>query len=114
LVVVVALVAVYQKNLVRLYTALTLYDQDKIANNFLSMYQSFNATVIPASTQPFRFPKETKTLPDSFEYENHVISTQGFIDDSQTTGLLVLNYWYGHRKPNNTFLFRWLSLLYLP
>lgn len=54
------------------------------------MYQSFNATVIPASTQPFRFHEETKALRDPFEYENHVISTQGFIEDSQTTGLLVL------------------------
>ena len=44
--VVVALVMVYQKNLVRLYTAVTLYDQDKIANNFLTMYQSFNSTII--------------------------------------------------------------------
>ena len=46
----VLLVIFYQKNLTRLYTAVTLYDQDKIANNFLSMYHSFNATVIPAST----------------------------------------------------------------
>jgi hypothetical protein len=75
---------------VRLYTAITLYAQDKIAHNFLSMYQYFNDTVIPASTQPFRFPEETKAFPDPFEYEPHVISTQGFIEDSQTTGLLVL------------------------
>ena len=69
LIVVVALVMVYQKNLTRLYTAVTLYDQDKIANNFLTMYQSFNATTIPASTQPFSFPVDTKDLPDSFEYD---------------------------------------------
>jgi hypothetical protein len=72
---------------VRLFTAITLYDLHKIANNFLSLYQSFNDTVIPASTQPFRFPEETKALPDSFEYENHVISNKGFIEDSQTTHL---------------------------
>jgi hypothetical protein len=92
------------KNLVRLYTVVTLYDQDEIANNFLIMYQLFNATVIPARIQPFQFTEETKALPGFFEYENLVLSTQGFIEDSQTTGLLVLNngkiifenYWHGH------------------
>ena len=54
-IVLVIVVSIYQKNFVRLYTAVTLYDQDKIVNNFLTMYQSFNATVIPASTQPFHF-----------------------------------------------------------
>ncbi|MFQ3192539.1 MAG: CubicO group peptidase (beta-lactamase class C family) [Paraglaciecola sp.] len=106
LIVVVALLMVYQKNFVRLYTAVTLYDQDKIANNFLTMYQSFNATVIPASTQPFYFPVKAKPLPDSFEYDNSVIPTQGFIEDSQTTGLLVIkdgnivyeNYWLGQKQ----------------
>ena len=106
LMILVALVAIYQKNLVRLYTAVTLYDQDKIANNFLTMYQSFNATVIDASTEPFYFPVEAKALPDSFEYDNRAESTQAFIEDSQTTGLLVLkdgkivyeDYWLGHEQ----------------
>ena len=90
LIVVALFVSIYQKNLTRLYTAITLYDKDKIANNFLSMYQSFNATVIPASTEPFYFPVEEKELPGSFEYADHILSTQDFIEDSQTTGFLVL------------------------
>lgn len=106
LIVVVALVMVYQKNLTRLYTAVTLYDQDKIANNFLTMYQSFNATTIPASTQPFSFPVDTKDLPDSFEYDGNLIATEDFLGDSQTSGFLVLkdgkivseDYWLGHQQ----------------
>jgi len=105
-IVMVVLVAVYQKNLLRLYTAVTLYDQDKIVNNFLTMYQSFNSTVIPASTQPFYFPVEAKALPDSFKYDDNLVVTEDFIKDSQTTGLLVLqhgkiiyeNYWLGHAQ----------------
>jgi hypothetical protein len=103
LIVIVAFVLVYQKNLVRLYTAITLYDQDKIANNFVTMYQSFNATVIPASTQPFQFPLDAIALPASFAYGDSQISTQDFIEASQTSGLLVLkhgrivyeDYWLG-------------------
>jgi CubicO group peptidase (beta-lactamase class C family) len=106
LIVLVLLVSIYQKNLTRLYTAITLYDKDKIANNFLSMYQSFNATVIPASTEPFYFPVEEKELPGSFEYADRIFSTQDFIKNSQTTGFLVLkdgkivyqDYWLGHSQ----------------
>lgn len=106
LIIVISLVLIYQKNLIRLHTAVTLYDKDKIIHNFLTMYQSFNSTVIPASTHPFYFPEEEKPLPEAFEYENSDLSTQRFIEDSQTTGLLVLKngkivyeyYWLGHEQ----------------
>lgn len=106
LIVVVLLFVVYQKNLIRLYTAVTLYDEDKIAHNFLTMYESFNSTVIPASSTPFQFPEEPKSLPNLFNYENQAMSLTAFLEDSQTTGLLVLkegkivyeNYWLGHGK----------------
>ena len=106
LIVVVVLLAIYQKNLMRLYTAVTLYDEDKIAHNFLTMYESFNSTVIPASSAPFQFPEEPKPLPDEFGYENQSMSLTAFLDDTQTTGLLVLkdgkivyeNYWLGHAR----------------
>jgi CubicO group peptidase (beta-lactamase class C family) len=113
LIVVIVLLVVYQKNLIRLYTAVTLYDKDKITHNFLTMYESFNSTVIPASSSPFQFPEELKSLPKDFDYENQSMSLTGFLDDTQTTGLLVLkdgkivyeNYWLGHAegKPHISF-----------
>lgn len=104
--VVLILLGVYQKNLVRLYTAVTLYDQDKIAHNFLTMYQSFNTTKIPASSQTFQFPESAQSLPEAFNYEDQSLQLTAFIEDTQTTGLLVLkdgqivyeNYWLGHAK----------------
>jgi CubicO group peptidase (beta-lactamase class C family) len=106
LIVVIVLLVSYQKNLTRLYTAVTLYDEDKIAHNFLTMYESFNSTVIPASSTPFQFPEESKPLPNAFNYEKQSMTLTGFLDDTQTTGLLVLkdgkiayeNYWLGHAK----------------
>mgnify|MGYP000403908221 CR=1 FL=1 len=58
----------YSNNLVRLYTAITLYDEDKIVNNFLSLYESFNANRIEPSQTPFEFPSASGThiyLPSS-------------------------------------------------
>ena len=106
LVIIITITLLYQKKLVRLYTAVTLYDQDKIVNNFLTMYQSFNSTVIPASTQPFYFPLQIKALPDSFEYDGNLITTQNFLKNSQTTGFLVIkngtivyeDYQLGHQQ----------------
>jgi CubicO group peptidase (beta-lactamase class C family) len=106
LIVVIVLLVIYQKNLLRLYTAVTLYDEDKIAHNFLTMYESFNATVILASSEPFSFTEEPKPLPNAFNYENQTMSLTDFLEDTQTMGLLVLkdgvivneNYWLGHAK----------------
>jgi CubicO group peptidase (beta-lactamase class C family) len=104
LIVVLVLLVAYQKNLIRLYTAVTLYDEDKIVHNFLTMHESFNSTVIPASSAPFQFSEELKSLPNLFNYETQSMSLTAFLEDTQTTGLLVLkdgqivyeNYWLGH------------------
>lgn len=104
LVMVLVLLGIYQKNLIRLYTAITLYDEDKIVNNFLSMYQSFNSSTIKASSEPFQFPITLKKLPESFEFEKTAMPLDTFLADTQTTGLLVLkngsivfeDYWLGH------------------
>ncbi len=96
----------HYKNFIRLYTALTLYDEDKIVDNFLSMYQSFNSTFIPASENKFQFPVDLKPLPEHVNLDGKNISISGLLKDSQTTGLLVLkngqivfeDYWLGHSE----------------
>jgi CubicO group peptidase (beta-lactamase class C family) len=88
--VLLVLVLVYQQNLRRLYTAITLYDEDKIVHNFLSMPESFNATRIPASTEPFVFPSQPEVLPASFAVNGETLLVKDFLADSGTTGLLVL------------------------
>ncbi len=78
------------------------------------MCQSFNSTIIPASTQPIYFPMEAKALPDSFEYDNDLVSTKDFIEDSQTTGfwccktekLIMKIIGWVMRKTNYIFLFQ--------
>lgn len=90
LIVVVALSVMYQQNIRRLYTAITLYEQDKIVNNFLTMPESFNATRIPPSETPFHFPRQLQALPVGFSFDDEQLSSDDFLRDSGTTGLLVL------------------------
>ena len=54
IIVVIGVSVIYQQNIRRLYTAITLYDQDKIVENFLTMPESFNANKIAASDTPSR------------------------------------------------------------
>lgn len=82
--------AYYSNNLVRLWTAITLYDEDKIVNNFLSLYESFNANRIEPSKTPFVFPTASGTLPENFSVADERLNTQDFLADSGTTGILVI------------------------
>lgn len=90
LLVLVGFTLLYQKNIQRLYTAITLYDEDKIVHNFLSMPESFNATGIPASTEPFVFPQQLSPLPEAFALDDKSLNLNDFLADSGTTGLLVI------------------------
>ncbi len=100
------LLLIFSSNLVRLYTAITLYDEGKIVNNFLTLYQNFNANKIPASQTPFQFPQQLSELPTNFELDEHSFSLENFIRESGTTGLLVIkdgvikyeNYYRGHEQ----------------
>lgn len=83
--------ALFHKNVNRLWIAITLYDEDKIVNNFMSLYQSFNASTIAASDTPFELPEVAGQLPDSFTLDGGGdLDLQDFLRQSGTTGLLVI------------------------
>ncbi|WJG10173.1 serine hydrolase [Aliiglaciecola sp. LCG003] len=102
----VLLSLIFSSNLVRLYTAVTLYEEDKIVTNFLSLYKNFNANKIEASTEPFHFPQALSPLPESFQWQGNTFSVSEFLQQSGTTGFMVIkdgqiryeNYFQGHAQ----------------
>jgi CubicO group peptidase (beta-lactamase class C family) len=104
--VLIIFVLFYQKNIERLYTAVTLYEKDKIVTNFLTMYKSFNASVIEPAEVKYTFPIALQPLPVTFEFNQAQMSLKAFLKDSETTGLLVVkngqivfeDYWLSHGK----------------
>lgn len=96
----------YSNNLLRLWMAVTLYDEDKIVNNFLNLYKSFNATRLEPSAEPFLFPREQGELPQAFMVESENIDVTDFLEQSGTTGLVVIKdgkirfeeYYLGHAE----------------
>ena len=85
--------AIYADNIKRLYVAVTLYDEDKIADNFVSMYKSFNVTELQPSATPRSFPTQLKPLPRDLKIvtDNHQEVLLAFLETSRTTGFLVLH-----------------------
>ncbi|MFC6440652.1 serine hydrolase [Bowmanella sp. JS7-9] len=89
--------------LVRLYKVVTLYDEDKIVNNFLHMEDAFPTKVLQPSSNPQLLTPALAELPAQFEFDGHMLDTQAFLADSRTTGLIVLkdaqilyeHYWQG-------------------
>lgn len=88
--IIIIVLTIYSNKLMRLYTAVTLYEEDKIVENFLTLYESFNANKIPASNKPFKFPTDISELPDSFQVGEDTLDLKSFLAESGTTGLLVI------------------------
>ena len=88
----VVLAIVYADNLKRLHMAITLYDEDKIATNFVSMPEAFNTTRLNPSSSPVPFTKHIRPFEDlSIETAYGAESIATFIQDSRTTGLMVIH-----------------------
>ena len=84
------LISLYHQNIQRLSNAITLYDADKIAHNFLNMYKAFDAKRIDASAKPYYFAVNYQDSPEFFEFEGQTVSVQAFLEDSHSNGLMVV------------------------
>jgi CubicO group peptidase (beta-lactamase class C family) len=104
-----AVLLTYATEIKRLYQVVTFYDKDKIVNNFLNMHKIFSATELQASTKPFHFQpsnNEYTKIPTHFRFADEDIQVDDFLDESRSTGLLVIkndqiiteNYYLGHSE----------------
>lgn len=87
---VLVLSAIYSEKLVRLYTSITIYDEDKIVNNFMTLHERFSTKEIAASTKPFRFAQNIQPLPVNFLVDQETLLVEDFLSDTNTTGLIVI------------------------
>jgi len=91
-------VLVFAPKLLRVYKMIHLYDQDKIAFNFINMNKIFLAgPMISASEKPFKFQFNEFTLPTTYAYKNKDKNLLDALEYYETDGLIVLK--------NNTILY---------
>jgi CubicO group peptidase (beta-lactamase class C family) len=94
MVVIVAALAVagliYRQELGRLYHVITLFEPNVIVNNFRNMDTMFDYRTVHRGDTVFELGEEKRALPETFSYGGKVINTADFIDETWTTGLIVL------------------------
>jgi len=75
----------------RLSHVIHLFDEDKIVENFRTLQNHFPTKTMPASTNPYHFPKGNPyELPTSFNYQNESVASSFFMEGSKTTGFIVI------------------------
>src|SRR6056300_1466483 len=92
----------YGPTAVRLYKLANLYNEDKIARNFINIDKIFPVSErIPSSDNPHVFPRKDFNLPDTYYFEGEEMSLEEGLSHFKTDGLIVLhkgdllyeNYW---------------------
>ena len=78
------------KRLVRLYTAITLFEAAVIEENFRSMGELFDARIVEKGNETFQFKYDLKELPEYYSYNGELKKVSDFVGQSHTTGLIVL------------------------
>ncbi len=89
----------------RLYRVIHLYDEDRIADNFVGMREIFPVSVVRAGPRSSPLRAGSMELPEFFEHDGKRRRTTEYLDYSRSTGMLVLRgdevlfeqYWLGHR-----------------
>ncbi len=80
-----------RRSLCRLYKSVTLFKPGVIVDNFRSMHHFFPTKRVEKAHQPFTFEHCDYRLPTEFHYKGEPLNTRQFIEDTGTTGLLVLH-----------------------
>jgi hypothetical protein len=86
----IALVASHQDKLTRVYHVIRLFEPEQIVHNFRSMETLFRAVPVRRSETPHRFESEPRDLPLTYEYRGATKDVERFLQDTWTTGLIVL------------------------
>jgi CubicO group peptidase (beta-lactamase class C family) len=85
-----ALVITNYSSLTRVYHAITLFDEDRIARNFSNMESMFETIEIRNPDSVFTFGRSEQNLPTQYSYQGETRRIDQFLERTRTTALLVL------------------------
>jgi len=72
------------------WAMVTLYSEDVRVENFRSMHEIFPSTKVPSAGPAWSFTHAPKDLPDTYSFESEERSLAAFLDNTETTGLIVI------------------------
>jgi len=79
-----------RERLLRLYRVNHLFDAAVVLENFRNMDRMFPVTAVDPGRWTHRFERAPRPLPASYEYQGQQRDVQAFLDQTWTTGLVVL------------------------
>ena len=85
-----ALALVYRTELAQLWKVSRLFDADIIVHNFQHMDELFPSRTVQRGDEVFEFGRGAYTLPASFRYDGRSYDSEAFLEDTDTTGLLIV------------------------
>ncbi|CEN81243.1 serine hydrolase domain-containing protein [Paraclostridium sordellii] len=85
------MINILPKKLKLLYNSLLAFKEDNLANSFQTMYKIQPSKKINKGSEVFYFKKELQPLPNKFQFKGEKLSTDKFIEETNTTGLIVIN-----------------------
>ncbi len=85
-----ALALVYRTELTRLWRVVHLFDADVIVHNLQHMDELFPSRPVQRGGEVFEFGRGTYSLPATFTYTDRSYDTETFLEDTATTGLLIV------------------------
>ncbi|CEN87056.1 serine hydrolase domain-containing protein [Paraclostridium sordellii] len=85
------MINILPKKLKLLYNSLIAFKEDNLANSFQTMYKIQPSKKISKGSEVFYFKKELQPLPNKFQFKGENLSTDKFIEETNTTGLIVIN-----------------------
>ncbi len=76
--------------IIRLYRVITLFDSDKIVENFRSMGETLDSRVIHRGGEVFEFRRAERALPETYVFGGAAKKIAPFMERTGTTGIVVV------------------------
>lgn len=86
---VIALAALNYKLIIGIYHGMTLFEPEKLAENFCRADQRFRSRLVAAGGDVSAFTYDLQGLPEHYQYAGETKSITQFVEHTDTTGLIV-------------------------
>jgi hypothetical protein len=81
----------------RLYFVITLFEPERIGENFRTMGERMDSREVKTGAKTFVFQRQPRALPESYEFNGQKKGVREFMEHTGTTGMIVVK--------DNTILF---------
>lgn len=81
---------IYGKKFFVIYKSMNAFSEKNISKSFQTMYKIQPSKKILRGENVYKFKTNLTNLISEFEFENQILNTEEFLNDTKTTGILVL------------------------